>query len=127
MDTKKRHTTKEKPTKDLRMAFRATGQDRAVIAEKARQCGLSLSEYIRLCAIGHKPRHRLTKREAEAYISLVDARRDLINMKNAMRKWTREQKRQNFNDPSFVAAWIRDADRLIARWSEIERDLTGQP
>lgn len=105
------------------MAFRATESDKAIIERKSLMCALSQSEYVRRCAIGHNPQRRLTPEEVDAYISLADARRDLINMKNAMSNWLPEERRLAFKDPDFVEDWLHKSEKLIARWYEIESKM----
>ena len=100
-----------------RMAFRATQQDRITIKAKAHACGKSVSEYIRCCAIGHMPKLRMTRSQAQAYISISEARGDLIHIKNALKAMPQE-------DPYFMRKWISSANKLIKRWREIERTLT---
>ena len=107
-----------------RMAFRATQQDRIAIQARAQACGKSVSEYIRQCAIGHKPKLRMTRSQAQAYISINEARGDLIHIKNALNAMTQEARLQCFADPYFMRRWISGANKLIKRFREIERTLT---
>ena len=107
-----------------RMAFRATQQDQITIKAKAQACGKSVSEYIRCCAIGHKPKLRMTRSQAQAYISISEARGDLIHIKNALKAMPQEERLRCFADPYFMRKWISGANKLIKRWREIERTLT---
>ncbi len=107
-----------------RMAFRATQQDRIAIQARAQACGKSVSEYIRQCAIGHKPKLRMTRSQAQAYISINEARGDLIHIKNALNTMTQEDRLRCFADPYFMRKWISGANKLIKRFREIERTLT---
>lgn len=106
-----------------RMAFRATQQDKITIQAKAQACGKSVSEYIRQCAVGHKPKLRMTRSQAQAYLSISEARGDLIHIKNAL-KMSQEDRIRCFADPYFMKRWISGANKLIKRWREIERTLT---
>ena len=106
------------------MAFRATQQDRIAIQAMAQACGKSVSEYIRHCAIGHKPKLRMTRSQAQAYISINEARGDLIHIKNALNAMTQEDRLRCFADPYFMRKWISGANKLIKRFREIERTLT---
>ena len=107
-----------------RMAFRATQQEQITIQAKAQACGKSASEYIRQCAIGHKPKLRMTRSQAKAYISISEARGDLIHIKNALNAMNQEDRLRCFSDPYFMRKWISGANKLIKRWREIERTLT---
>ncbi len=73
-----------KVNKTCRMGFRATQQEQITIQAKAQACGKSVSSYIRQCALGHKPKLRMTRSQAQAYISISEARGDLIHIKNAL-------------------------------------------
>lgn len=107
-----------------RMAFRATQQDKISIQAKAQACGKSVSEYIRQCAVGHKPKLRMTRSQAQAYLSISEARGDLIHIKNALNAMSQEDRIRCFADPYFMKRWISGANKLIKRWREIERTLT---
>lgn len=106
------------------MAFRATQQDRITIKAKAQACGKSVSEHIRCCAIGRMPKLRMTRSQAQAYISISEARGDLIHIKNALKAMPQEERLRCFSDPYFMRKWISGANKLIKRWREIERTLT---
>lgn len=107
-----------------RMAFRATQQDRITIKAKAQACGKSVSEYIRCCAIGHMPKLRMTRSQAQAYISISEARGDLIHIKNALNAMKPEDRLLCFGDAFRMRRWIAAANKLIKHWREIERTLT---
>lgn len=98
------------------MAFRCTEAERKQIAKKADSCGLSMSDYVRQCAIGHKPKLRMTEAEIEAYKSLSDARGELVRLKNALKGKTQEQRKRYFNNHDFMQWWIAAVDRLIRQW-----------
>ena len=74
----------EKDKKDtrriLRLEARVTEDEYAKAAELAQSCGLTMSDYVRRTALGHRPHLRLTEREVEALCSLSDARGDLIRV-----------------------------------------------
>ena len=113
-----------KANKTCRMGFRATQQEQITIQAKAQACGKSVSEYIRQSALGHKPKLRMTRSQAQAYISISEARGDLIHIKNALNKMSQEDRVRCFADPYFMRRWISAANKLIKRWREIERTLT---
>ena len=113
-----------KVNKTCRMGFRATEQEQITIQAKAQACGKSVSEYIRQSALGHKPKLRMTRSQAQAYISISEARGDLIHIKNALNAMSQEDRVRCFADPYFMRRWISSANKLIKRWREIERTLT---
>lgn len=113
-----------KVNKTCRMGFRATQQEQITIQAKAQACGKSVSSYIRQCVLGHKPKLRMTRSQAQAYISISEARGDLIHIKNALNAMSQEDRVRCFADPYFMRRWISSANKLIKRWREIERTLT---
>ena len=124
MKKKPSDTNNSKPNMTCRMGFRATQQERITIQAKAQACGKSVSDYIRQCAVGHKPKLRMTRSQAQAYISISEARGDLIHIKNALNAMSQEDRIRCFADPYYMRKWIASANKLIQRWQEIERTLT---
>lgn len=108
-----------------RMAFRCSKKERMQIANKAESCGLSMSEYVRQCAIGHNPKLRMTEAEIEAYKSLADARGELVRIKNALQGKSQEQRKRYFNDPNFMKFWISAVDQLIRKWYDILNKMSA--
>ena len=107
-----------------RLEARVTSEEYAKAVELAESCGLSLSDYIRRCALGQHPRRRLTDKEAEALYSLSDARGDLIRIAAAVKAIQGSRRAQYFSDTRFVERWMRAAIPLIARWKEIQDYVT---
>ena len=124
MKKKPSDTNNSKPNMTCRMGFRATQQERITIQAKAQACGKSVSDYIRQCAVGHKPKLRMTRSQAQAYISISEARGDLIHIKNALNAMSQEDRIRCFADPNYMRKWISGANKLIQRLREIERNLT---
>ena len=112
-----------KANKETRMGFRATEEERQIIFQKSRGCSISQSEYIRERALNHRPKARLSEREIEAYISLADARADLVHIKNALSGKGQEELLRYFRDPVYMSKWIEATDYLIRRFYEIEEHL----
>ena len=99
-----------------RLTFRMSTDERRRMLDKADSCGLSLSEYVRQCALVHSPKLRMTEAEIEAFNSLADARGELVRIKNALRGKSQEQRKRYFNDTSFMRYWIIAVDKLIRNW-----------
>lgn len=112
-----------KANKGTRMGFRATEEERQIIFRKSSECGISQSEYIRERALNHRPKARLSEREIEAYISIADARADLIHIKNALSGKSQEELLRYFRDPVYMSKWIEATDYMIRRFYEIEEHL----
>ena len=108
----------------LRLEARVSEKEYAKAVELAEACGLTLSDYIRKCALGRHPRRRLTDKEAEALCSLADARGDLMRIAAAVKSVQGSKRAQYFADTRFVERWMRAAVPLIARWGEIQEYIT---
>ena len=106
-----------------RLEARVTEKEYAAV-ELAETCGLTLSDYIRKCALGQHPRRRLTDKEVEALCSLTDARGELMRIAAAVKSIQGSHRAQYFADTRFVEQWMRAAVPLIARWNEIQEYIT---
>ena len=119
---------KDEKKKDIkrtkRLEARVTEKEYAKAVELAETCGLTLSDYIRKCALRQHPRRRLTDKEVEALCSLSDARGELIRIAAAVKSIQGSYRAQYFADTRFVEQWMRAAVPLIARWNEIQEYIT---
>ena len=115
---------KEIVKRTKRLEARVTEEEYAKAVELAETCGLALSDYIRKCALGQRPRRRLTDKEIEALCSLSDARGDLMRIAAAVKSIQGSRRAQYFTDTRFVEQWMRAAIPLIARWDKIQEYLT---
>ena len=115
---------KDEKKKDIkrtkRLEARVTEKEYAKAVELAETCGLTLSDYIRKCAL----RRRLTDKEVEALCSLSDARGALMLIAAAVKSIQSSHRAQYFADTRFVEQWMRAAIPLIARWNEIQEYIT---
>ena len=107
-----------------RLEVRLTEEDHAKIAQTADSCNKSISKYVRELVTGHKPRQRLSDREAEALYTLAAARSDLIHIVTRVRAFEAKDRAKYFNDTRFVEQWMQAAEPLIKRWKEIEDYIT---
>lgn len=107
-----------------RLEARVTEKEYAKVVELAETCGLTLSDYIRKCALGQCPRRRLTNKEVDALCSLSDARGDLMRIAAAVKSIQGSKRAQYFADTRFVEQWMRAVVPLIARWNEIQEYIT---
>lgn len=107
-----------------RLEARVTEKEYAKAVELAETSGLTLSDYIRKCALGQHPRRRLTEKEVEALCSLSDARGDLMRIAAAVKSIQGSKRAQYFADLRFVERWMRAAVPLIVRWNEIQEYIT---
>lgn len=119
-NTENKNQAKETPRRTLRLEARVTKEEYAKVAELAQTCGLSMSDYIRRVATGHKPHRRLTEREIEALNSLSDARGDIQSIVAAVKNIQADRRALYFGNPQFVENWMKAALPLIKRWKEIQ-------
>ena len=123
--TEEKQGRKEKGYKAHKaVGARVTEKEYAKAVELAETCGLTLSDYIRKCALGQHPRRRLTDKEVEALCSLSDARGALMLIAAAVKSIQSSHRAQYFADTRFVEQWMRAAIPLIARWNEIQEYIT---
>ena len=120
---KKKHITKKPPTRVH--SFRCTNEVWAQLKAKAKECGISLNRYLTETGLKHHPRQRLTKEEVEALNSLVEARVDLISIRNVLSKKTAEEKLKLFKTEKFMAWWIMKSAELIRHWYSIEENISS--
>ena len=116
--------TVKKTCLECRLAFRLSAKEKQEIEAKAKLCAMSLSKYIRRCVVGHTPKLHLTEQETKAFISLADARADIVHIKNALSGKSKEELLHYFRDANFMNFWILATKKLIRRWYEIERQLS---
>ena len=121
----KQNTIKDS-CKDLRSRYiraRVTESEYVKISHLSKQCGLSLSNYFRQCALGQHPKNRLTAKEVEALNSLADARGDVVKIANALNGRSQDERRRYFGNPRFMEQWIIAVNKIITRWYEIQKNI----
>ncbi len=110
-------------TRSRRIEARVTDAELKRIVALAEQCGLTLSDYLRRCALGHRPKRRLSEREMEALCSLTDARAELIHIRNALKGRSQQERQRYFGNPRFMEQWIVAVNRLVEQWDNIVRNI----
>ena len=111
------------PRRTKRLDSRATPEEYNTVKENAKKCGLTISDYMRKCALGHKPKLHLTEREIEAYCSLADARGDLVHIRSALKGKSQEQIKHYFNNERFMRSWIDAVTNIILQWDKIVEEM----
>lgn len=106
-------------TRSRRIEARVSDAELKRIVALAAQCGLTLSNYLRRCALGHRPKRRMSEREMEALCSLTDARAELIHIRNALNGRTQQERQRYFGNPRFMEQWIVAVNRLVEQWDNI--------
>lgn len=112
----RKKNTKPKPRRTLHLDTRVSQEESNRIRRKAEECGLTASDYMRKCALGHSPKQHLTDKEIEAYMSLYEARRDLIAITNVLKGKTEEEKLSIFGDEHFMKKWVRGVRTVLVYW-----------
>ncbi len=110
-------------TRSRRIEARVSDAELNRIVALAAQCGLTLSDYLRRCALGQRPKRRLSEREIEALCSLTDARAELIHIRNALKGRSRQERQRYFGNPRFMEQWIVAVNRLVEQWDNIVRNI----
>ena len=106
-------------TRSRRIEARVSDAELKRIVALAAQCGMTLSNYLRRCALGHRPKRRMSEREMEALCSLTDARAELIHIRNALNGRTQQERQRYFGNPRFMEQWIVAVNRLVEQWDNI--------
>ena len=106
-------------TRSRRIEARVSDAELKRIVALAAQCGLTLSNSLRRCALGHRPKRRMSEREMEALCSLTDARAELIHIRNALNRRTQQERQRYFGNPRFMEQWIVAVNRLVEQWDNI--------
>lgn len=106
-----------------RIEARVTDAELESIVALAQQCGLTLSGYLRRCALGQHPKQRLNDREIGALCSLTDARAELIHIRNALKGRAQQERQRYFGNSRFMEQWIVAVNRLVEQWDNIVRDI----
>ena len=115
---------KNDTTRSRRIEARVTESELCKVVRLAEQCGLTLSGYLRRCALGQHPKQRLNDREIDALCSLTDARSELIHIRNVLKGRSRQERQRYFGNPRFMEQWIVAVNRLVEQWDNIVRDIS---
>lgn len=111
-------------TRRRRIEARVTDAELGRIVRLAQQCGQTLSNYVRRCALGQHPKQRLNDREIEALCSLTDARSELVHIRNVLKGRSQQERQRYFGNPRFMEQWIVAVNRLVEQWDNIVRDIS---
>ena len=74
----------------------------------AKQCGMTVSDYILSRAYNFKPKARLTKEEAVLLQNLDDCRSDLVKYTSALHGMSTKQRIAMFNQIPFMVGWLKE-------------------
>lgn len=111
-------------TRSRRIEARVTDTELGRIVRLAQQCDMTLSNYVRRCALGQHPKQRLNDREIDALCSLTDARSELVHIRNVLKGRSQQERQRYFGNPRFMKQWIVAVNRLVEQWDNIVRDIS---
>ena len=101
-------STSPKETRSVFVGAKVTPSQRDHIKSLAKQCGMTVSDYILSCAYNFKPKARLTKEEAALLQNLDDCRSDLIKYTSALHGMSTKQRMAMFNQIPFMVGWLKE-------------------
>ena len=120
---KKKTITRKSPTRVH--SFRCTDEQWNELKRLAKECGISFSRYIVETGLNHHPRKRLTAEEVHAIDSLIDARQDLIKIRNILAGLSDGEKAKYFRSEKFMRWWTDATAELVRHWYSIEENITS--
>lgn len=91
---------------------KVTPQQKEEIRARARQCGMTVSDYILSCAYNFKPKARLTKEEAALLQNLDNCRSDLVKYTSALHGMSTKQRMVMFNQIPFMVGWLGELSNV---------------
>lgn len=103
--------------------FKVNPRENLDIYTTAKKCGMTISEYVRLRALGYEPIARMTTEEKELIIKLAQARSDIANFINAINGLTSEEKRKLFHNRQLMEKWYNEVKPISEAVSEFIRDI----
>lgn len=84
---------------------KVTPRQKEEIQARARQCGMTVSNYLLARAYGYTPRARLTRKEAALLQNLDNCRSDLVKYTSALHGMSTKQRMVMFNQIPFMVGW----------------------
>lgn len=120
---KNNSNSKSPSTRTMRMDCRLTPEEYNTVKKKASNCGMTLSNYLRKCAIGHSPKQHLTDKECEILCAFTDRRSELYHVRNALNGLSQDERMCLFHDMSFMRQWLQGVDNTIEQFDFIIEQL----
>ncbi len=112
MENKKK---KVKEKRDSTISFRVSKSQREKITGTAKECGMSLSDYVLSRAYGYEPKARLTPEQEAVREQLVITRSDYAKYTSMLNTMSQDERRAMFrNQP-----WMIDALRLLGKTADM--------
>lgn len=91
---------------------KVTPRQKEEIRARARQCGMTVSDYLLARAYGYTPRARLTREEAALLQNLDNCRSDLVKYTSALHGMSTKQRMVMFNQIPFMVGWLGELSNV---------------
>ncbi len=115
--------TKKKEKRGKHIDTRFTTEEFDTVTELAKKCGMCRSKYMRMVALGHKPRHRLTEEELAAINTLDGCRRGLQRFTNKVDAMLPQDKAQVFGSIDYTIEWRKKVDFILKGLKSLRKDI----
>ncbi|MCR4915219.1 MAG: hypothetical protein K6A96_05655 [Prevotella sp.] len=103
--------------------FKVNARENLDIYTSAKKCGMTVSEFVRSCALGYQPIARMTTEEKDLITKLAQARSDIANFINAINGLTAEEKRKLFHNRQLMEKWYNEVKPITDAVSEFIRNI----
>jgi len=103
--------------------FKVNARENLDIYTSAKKCGMTVSEFVRSCALGYQPIARMTTEEKDLITKLAQARSDIANFINAINGLTSEEKRKLFHNRQLMEKWYNEVRPITDAVSEFIRNI----
>lgn len=105
---------KVKEKRDSTISFRVSKSQREKITSTAKECGMSLSDYVLSRAYGYEPKARLTPEQEAVREQLVIARSDYAKYISMLNVMSQDERRAMFRNQ----LWMIDALQLLGKTAD---------
>ena len=103
--------------------FKVNARENLDIYTSAKKCGMTVSEFVRSCALGYQPIARMTTEEKDLITKLAQARSDIANFINAINGLTSEEKRKLFHNRQLMEKWYNEVRPITDAVREFIRNI----
>ena len=95
-------------TRSVFIGAKVTPSQKEHIKSLAKQCGMTVSDYVLSRTYNFKPKARLTKEEAVLLQNLDDCRSDLVKYTSALHGMSTKQRMVMFTQIPFMVGWLKE-------------------
>lgn len=80
---------------DATVVLRCTKEERYKITKKAKECGITTSEYLRFRALNYEPKKALSEDEIEKIQAANDCKTSILRFAGAVEEYTKDVSKEN--------------------------------